>query len=168
MQTLNKIVTENETPVCGFLGPQFLIMVDKPEDIQTVISSKGCFEKGQMYRFIKRTLGLFAAPYHIWKPQRKQLSTSFNLSIIQSFVPIFNSKADLLVRNVGKEIGKGDFDLTKYTSPCTLDIVCGKFKFPSFFSFIQWNWSRRDCHGISDGNTERRKYWLHGSLSWVK
>lgn len=136
MNVLNKIVTENESPVCMFSGPRFLTMIDKPEDIQTVITSRGCFEKGEMYKFFNRSVGLFAAPYHIWKPQRKELSKSFHLSIIQSFIPIFNSKAELLVRNVGRKIGNGDFDLTKYTSPCTLDIACGNFKYFVYFLLV--------------------------------
>lgn len=127
MKATNRLISEHKTPFCFFMGPQFILVVDKPEDIQAVVTSKGCFEKGQMYKFFNSGVGLFAAPYHIWKPQRKQLSTSFNLNIIQSFLPIFNAKAELLVRNVGREIQKGDFDLIKYTTPCTLDIVCGKF-----------------------------------------
>lgn len=134
MEIAKSIINEHKTPICGFLGTQFMMLVDRPEDLQTVLAAKGCVEKGRMYRFFNRGAGLFTAPFHIWKSQRKQLSNSFNLNIIQSFLPIFNSKADLLVRNVGREIGKGDFNLTKCTSPCTLDIICGEFEI--FFRFL--------------------------------
>lgn len=146
--------------MAGYLGTRFMLLVDKPEDIQAVITAKGCIEKGDIYKFFNRSVGLFAAPgidyrclpsffffayiltfykkkiAHIWKPQRKQLQTTFNLNIIQSFLPIFNSKARLLVRNISQKVGKGEFDLTKYTSPCTLDIVCGKFRYFLIFVYF--------------------------------
>lgn len=63
---------------------------------------------------------------HIWKPQRKQVSMSFSTQICWSFLPIFNQKADIFVRNIGEHVGKGDFDLLHYSAACTLDIVLGK------------------------------------------
>lgn len=128
MEISKTVLAQYKTPLCGFFGTQFMMLIDSPEDMQTVLTAKGLMEKGKMYRFFNRGVGLFAAPYSLWKPQRKQLSTSFNLNIIYSFLPIFNAKTKLLVEKVAQEIGKSDFDLTKYTSPCTLDIICGKFE----------------------------------------
>lgn len=51
------------------------------------------------------------------------MSASFNNQITWSFLPIFNQKANLFVQNVGRHIGKGDFDVMHYCSTCTLDIV---------------------------------------------
>lgn len=64
----------------------------------------------------------------MWKPSRKQLSSCFNNQIILSFLPIFNEKSNLFVRNIGQYIGKGHFDIMRHTSNCALDIVCGKMK----------------------------------------
>lgn len=40
------------------------------------------------------------------------------------------------MRNISQKVGKGEFDLTKYTSPCTLDIVCGKFRYLLIFVYF--------------------------------
>lgn len=45
-----------------------------------------------------------------------------------SFLPIFNQKANLFIRNIGQHLDKGHFDVMEYASTCTLDIVCGKRK----------------------------------------
>ncbi|XP_031620385.1 cytochrome P450 4c3-like [Contarinia nasturtii] len=59
----------------------------------------------------------------MWKPQRKQLSMSFSNQICWSYLPIFNQKADIFVRNVSEHVGKGDFDMLKYSAACTLDLT---------------------------------------------
>lgn len=60
-----------------------------------------------------------------WKPIRKLLNPSFNLKILQSFVPIFNEKTDQMLRNLDKKAGQGAFDVSEYIFACTLDMVCG-------------------------------------------
>lgn len=62
-----------------------------------------------------------------WKPIRKLLNPTFNLKILQSFVPIFNEKTNIMVKNLDKEAGNGTFDVSKYIFACTLDMVCGKY-----------------------------------------
>lgn len=62
----------------------------------------------------------------VWKPHRKILSGAFNLKILQSFVPIFNSKVKYLVRNMGEKVGQDYFDITPMMHACTLDMICGE------------------------------------------
>lgn len=62
-----------------------------------------------------------------WKPIRKLLNPTFNLKILQSFVPIFNDKTNIMLENLDKETGNKNFDLSKYMHACTLDMVCGKY-----------------------------------------
>lgn len=61
-----------------------------------------------------------------WKPIRKLLNPTFNLKILQSFVPIFNDKTNIMLENLDKEAGNPNFDLSKYMHACTLDMVCGE------------------------------------------
>lgn len=63
-----------------------------------------------------------------WKPIRKLLNPTFNLKILQSFVPIFNDKTNICLGNLDKEAGNPNFDLSKYMHACTLDMVCGEHK----------------------------------------
>lgn len=60
-----------------------------------------------------------------WRPIRKLLNSTFNLKILQSFVPIFNDKTNIMLENLDNEAGNSNFDLSKYMHACTLDMVCG-------------------------------------------
>lgn len=64
----------------------------------------------------------------VWKPIRKLLNPCFNLKILQSFVPIFNEKTNLMLSNLDKEVNSGIFDISQYIFACTLDMVCGTFR----------------------------------------
>lgn len=41
----------------------------------------------------------------------------------------FHEKANLVVRNLEKEIGKDQFDVSIYLFACTLEMVCGMYAF---------------------------------------
>ena len=60
----------------------------------------------------------------LWKVHRKLLNPSFNNRILQSFIPIFNQKSDLLINNFSKHVKKGEFDVYPYFSQLTLDMIC--------------------------------------------
>lgn len=139
--------SSRETPFYGwFLG--FLVMVvDKPDDVFSVLTGKSCMEKAPVYKFFNRGVALFTAPgkrltfsgknemlqrncpptAHIWRPQRKILNTAFNLKILQSFIPIFNGKVKCLVRNMDKMVGQEAFDVSHIMHACTLDMVCCEY-----------------------------------------
>lgn len=78
---------------------------------------------------------LLYLPAHIWKLQRKRLSAAFNNQITLSFLPIFNEKANLFIRNLGQHNDKSHLDIMHYSSACVLDMVCGKNEesFSSYF-----------------------------------
>lgn len=73
-----------------------------------------------------------------WKPIRKLLNPTFNLKILQSFVPIFNDKTNIMLENLDKEAGNPNFDLSKYMHACTLDMVCGELKIILRTYWIHW------------------------------
>lgn len=64
---------------------------------------------------------------HIWRPQRKMLNSTFNVRILNSFIPIFNEKTAIMIENLKANIGGEAFDISKYMFACTLDMVCGKY-----------------------------------------
>lgn len=51
-----------DTPCRFWLGPMLVIVLGKPEDIQTVLLSQKCLDKPYVYRFMDDNLGLFTAP----------------------------------------------------------------------------------------------------------
>lgn len=54
------------------------------------------------------------------------MNPSFNLKILQSFVPIFNEKTKSMLDKLDKEAGNANFDILPFMNACTLDMVCGK------------------------------------------
>lgn len=51
-----------ETPFYGWFLGVLVIIVDRPEDVHTVLTSKSCIEKASIYKFFKRGIALFTAP----------------------------------------------------------------------------------------------------------
>lgn len=62
MDTLREVFNKQRTPFIGWLGPKCFLVIDHPDDVQVVMNSKDCIEKGDLYRFFNRGVGLFAAP----------------------------------------------------------------------------------------------------------
>lgn len=59
-----------------------------------------------------------------WKPVRKLMNPTFNLKILQSFLPIFNDRTKHFVNSLGNEVDNLAFDVLPYAEICTLDSIC--------------------------------------------
>lgn len=65
----------------------------------------------------------------VWKIHRKSLNYSFNLKILQTFIPIFIENSQSLVNDLAVNLGKKkEFDMLHYTTKCALNMICGKYK----------------------------------------
>lgn len=51
---------------------------------------------------------------------------TFNQNILNGFVEVFAEQTEVLVEQLKKVAGKGEFDIYDYVSKCTLDTFCGK------------------------------------------
>jgi hypothetical protein len=65
---------------------------------------------------------------NVWKIHRKSLNYSFNLKILQSFVPIFveNSK-NMVEKMMEYTTTKEEFNLLDCTTKCALSMICGMY-----------------------------------------
>lgn len=54
------------------------------------------------------------------------MNPSFNPKILQSFVPIFNEKTQIMLDKLDKQAGNMNFDILPFMNAYTLDMVCGK------------------------------------------
>lgn len=64
----------------------------------------------------------------VWKVHRKALNYSFNLKILQTFIPIFIDNSQALVKDLSVNIGKKkEFDMLHYTTKAALNMICGKY-----------------------------------------
>lgn len=110
-----------------WLGPKLVVFVNSPERIQKVMMSQKCLEKWNLfYTLMERDSGLIAASVkNKWKEHRKFFNFSFNLKILESFMPTFIDYSKVLCENLEREIGSGkEFDFLLYAKKASFDILC--------------------------------------------
>lgn len=61
MDTLIAISSEVETPSQFWFGPKLVVVIGKPDDVKTVLTSMNCLEKPYIYKFLRNNNGLFNA-----------------------------------------------------------------------------------------------------------
>ncbi|XP_052890963.1 probable cytochrome P450 313a4 [Anopheles moucheti] len=107
------------SPMRAWLGPYLLVVIDRPDMVQDILSSPDCVQKPFMYDFFRLSKGLFGAPADVWRKHRKLLNTSFSPAVLKSFVPILNAKADWFSRELSENVSSESFDvhtlLARYT-----------------------------------------------------
>ncbi|XP_046969491.1 cytochrome P450 4c3-like, partial [Vanessa cardui] len=106
-----------------WLGPKLYIAIGNPEDAQVVLEN--CLDKDEVYRFLRPWLGrgLFIAPLNLWKVHRKVLLPIFHNKVVEEYLSVISTQADVLIERIGEQSGKSEFDVLKYITACTLDIV---------------------------------------------
>lgn len=110
-----------------WLGPKMVIFVNNPDRIQKVLMSQKCLEKWNFfYNLMERDHGLISASVKgKWKEHRKFFNFSFNLKILESFMPTFVDYSEVLCENLAKEIGsENEFDFLVYAKKASFDILC--------------------------------------------
>lgn len=110
-----------------WLGQKLFVFVDRPEDIETILTSPVCLDKGASYKFIQNFLGLglITLRGEEWKAHRKLLNPSFHYNIINKFNPIFNKNLRILVKNLEQKKNV-TFDILDCIKSASMDMICGK------------------------------------------
>ncbi|XP_041763554.1 cytochrome P450 4C1-like [Anopheles merus] len=108
------------SPMRAWLGPFLLVVVDRPEMVQDVLSSPDCVQKPFMYDFFRLSKGLFGAPADQWRRHRKLLNASFSPAALKSFVPTLNAKADQFTRELAGQVSGECFDVHRLLARYTL------------------------------------------------
>ncbi|XP_013148149.1 PREDICTED: cytochrome P450 4V2-like [Papilio polytes] len=106
-----------------WLGPKLYVAVSNAEDAKIILEN--CLDKDVVYRFLRPWLGhgLFVAPLNLWRTHRKVLLPVFNNKVVEDYLGVIGEQADILVERLSEQIGKGYFDILRYITACTLDIV---------------------------------------------
>ncbi|XP_058452100.1 cytochrome P450 4C1-like [Malaya genurostris] len=99
------------TPMRAWAGPFLFVIADKPEHLAVVLNSQDCIKRSYVYDFFRTEQGLFNAEPELWRKLRKHLTPSFAIPSVKSFIPSFNQKADLLVKNLECLVGQAPFDM---------------------------------------------------------
>ncbi|XP_077290548.1 cytochrome P450 4C1-like isoform X2 [Arctopsyche grandis] len=99
-------------------------VITDPASAEIVLNT--AMEKDSVYRFMKPWLGngLVSGSVPIWKKHRKMLLPTFNQRLLNGFIDVFANQCNILITKLEDKIGTGQFDVFKYISSCTLDIIC--------------------------------------------
>lgn len=62
----------------------------------------------------------------LWKSHRKVLVPVFSNKIVEQYLNIISTQANVLVDRLSEQSGKSEFDILQYITGCTLDIMFGK------------------------------------------
>ncbi|XP_044733636.1 cytochrome P450 4C1-like [Chrysoperla carnea] len=113
-----------QSPMKLWFAYRYYTVVFEPQHVEIVLNK--ALEKDKTYELtIPWTgTGLFAAPVSKWRVHRKIIQPTFNMKMIESFMDVFVIQSEILVKILEKQLTKNSFDVFKYMSPCTLDIIC--------------------------------------------
>lgn len=70
-----------------------------------------------------------------WSRSRKILDPTFNFSILERFIEVFEDITKVLIRILGQEVGKDEVDLQHILTRYTLDVICSKLLYNSSSEF---------------------------------
>lgn len=96
--------TIRERPFYTWLGNQLIICTDDPEDAKTILSSTDLLKKSYIHEFFHMSNGLLCAPVEKWKRHRRALNPTLNVSMVNSFLPVFNEVFRDMTLHIGKDI----------------------------------------------------------------
>ncbi|KAK9744643.1 Cytochrome P450 [Popillia japonica] len=102
------------------------VNITKPEHLQVVLRSSTHLKKGIFYDNLYEWLGegLLISQGAKWFAQRKLLTPAFHFKILESFMPVFTEKANLLVQDLEPKIEGDYFDVLPMITNTTLDVIC--------------------------------------------
>ncbi|XP_046746438.1 cytochrome P450 4C1-like [Diprion similis] len=97
-----------------------------PEQFKVLLLSSKTMDKNEFYDFGRPWVGdgLITAPESIWKLHRKLIQPSFNHMILKSYVNTFSAQSIIMVKKLERHLDGPEFEVDKYLSRCTLDVVC--------------------------------------------
>ncbi|KAG5874704.1 hypothetical protein JTB14_014022 [Gonioctena quinquepunctata] len=105
-------------------GVRLWYCVSEPKHFQILLPV--CLKREPIYETAKVFIGegLILAPDEKWKKNRKLIAKTFQQKILDRFVELFSRKNEVLLEQLDKYSGKGEFDVYPALSKCTLDTIC--------------------------------------------
>lgn len=106
-----------------WLGNVLFVVIDDPEQLQKVLTSKYCVDKPFYYDGLYFKKGLLVANGNMWRTHRRLCDPAFNLNILKSFLTIFNDKTKILLKILDEKVGGPEFDIYESMAPYALDNI---------------------------------------------
>ncbi|XP_073970457.1 cytochrome P450 4c3-like [Rhodnius prolixus] len=109
-----------------WLGPKPMILLSNAKYIEIILNSQDAINKDDIYNYIGLVgNGVFVRNGQEWHELRKPLDKVLSKKMIESNIQVFHDKALKLGNVLKKYAGtKTDFNLRRYMTNCTFDIIC--------------------------------------------
>ena len=111
--------------VCNksWAGNVLFVGIVKPEDVKLVLNSNNCINKPKIVKFLNAPKGSLLGNVEYWHSHRKLLNPYFGSRSLQNVIPIFNNKVKVLMTNLKKMEGKGEFNALHAMTALTLETI---------------------------------------------
>jgi cytochrome P450 family 4 len=110
-----------------WLGPQLLVAISDPKDIERLITHDKFCKRGPYFRNIMRRIfstGLLPIDKETWRKHSKIVTTAFQNNILDKFVNSF-SKYSCILSDRLNDIHDGEFhNIFMLFSQCTFVVIC--------------------------------------------
>ncbi|KAF2879875.1 hypothetical protein ILUMI_26305 [Ignelater luminosus] len=126
LQSITQLCSDYKSPVRVWIGSKVYVGIWKPSQLEVILNNPHTLGKPDTYEPAKLLLGngLLTLDVPIWKLRRKTIMPTFNQNILNDYVKVFAEKAEILVDQLKKVAGKGEFNIYDYINRCTLDTFC--------------------------------------------
>ncbi|XP_054919112.1 cytochrome P450 4V2-like [Dermacentor andersoni] len=116
---------ERERVFKTYLGFQPVVVLFKPEAVESVLNCSTNLKKPILYSLLHAWLGtgLLTSSGSKWKSRRKMLTPAFHFRILEDFLPIMNEQGEIFAQALQHQT-HCVIDITKFVTACTLDIIC--------------------------------------------
>ncbi|XP_055540138.1 cytochrome P450 4d1-like [Wyeomyia smithii] len=109
------------------IGPfnELILDLSSSKNVEKVLLAKS-IRKSFAYDFIEPWLGkgLLISTGEKWFQRRKIITPTFHFKMLENFLEVFNSEADILVSKLKRHAGKVEFDIYDYITLYALDSIC--------------------------------------------
>lgn len=164
---LNLFDEVKSTPFQMWIGPILSVGVSDPKDVQTLLTNENCLNRPYVYNFIPCNESMVAKKKELWRPDRRALNTSFNINVLQSFVPHLNEKCRILIEKMEPHVKRAS-DFHHLFDMCSMDMITRTML--GIEMNVQSERGSRICHCVAQilSNIQYRlpRIWLHCDFTY--
>ena len=124
LKKLNVFCNNEAELVKSWLGPILYVIATNPDDLKIVFNAKQCYDKPDFLKFSGMLVkGSLFGNLQYWRSHRKVTNPFFGHQGLKAVIPNFNEKTKILIKNLEKKVGKGDFDVFYDLAAFTLETI---------------------------------------------
>ena len=120
---IRECFANNKGSTKTWVGTFLFVAIVKLEDVKLVLNSKECLDRPWFSKLLDMPKSSLVGDIEYWHSHRKILNPYFSARSLQNLIPIFNNKVKILMTNLKKMEGKGEFDVLYSMTALTLETI---------------------------------------------